>query len=70
MRPRKYAIGRVLSVGAAISEMTAGRYVMLFNRPMHPGWGLSMQTRTLAGFCAQGSVRAAKITPEWKRNNP
>lgn len=66
MKHRKYIKGQPLSFARAVRTMKEGRYVMLWDRPLHPGWGLSMQTLVLLNFCSRGYVSAAKINPKWK----
>ncbi len=63
MTKRKYKPGRVIkSMNTLTSELTASKYVWMYNRPQHPGWVMSMQYRTVVLMVDRGAVRHAKPT--------
>lgn len=67
MKPRKYLKGHTLTLYEALHAMGTGAYVMLHDKPMHPGWGMAMQARVLKAFCERGFITAANINPEWEK---
>lgn len=56
---RKYRPGRKLSMVALVNRLLRGEYVFLRDKPMHPGFMLSMQLNTLSWRCRIGHIRAA-----------
>jgi hypothetical protein len=56
---RKYRRGRKLTLHALANRLLRHEYVFMGDKPMHPGWMVSMQFNVLAMQCRSGRIRAA-----------
>lgn len=65
-KPRKYLKGeRINTLLDAVLEVTCLNYVMVLDKPQHPGWIMSQPLGVLNGQVYRGHIYRALLNPEW-----
>lgn len=65
-RARKYLKGEpIVRISDAIGAILSGDYIMVRDKPTHPGWAGSWSLHTLRQFVSNRWLHYAIINPAW-----